>query len=257
PLVTRQLWERVQAVLESRHTKKTRRAKREFAFSGLIICGHCGCALVGEIKKGRYVYYHCTGYRGKCNEPYVREEVIEKEFSDVLRQMRFDEDVVPSMIRALRESHADELREHEEAISRLQAEQDRLSKRIHAMYIDKLDGKVEPAFFDRMSREWQAQLDRCADEIQRRQSADRTYLDEGVQLLELSQAAPRLFNKNPPHEKRRLLNFLLSNSVWKEGKLSATFRQPFDLIAETAALAAATAGTGDSESGEHPVWLGD
>ncbi|MGC9950217.1 MAG: hypothetical protein ABSF64_27955, partial [Bryobacteraceae bacterium] len=28
-------------------------------------CGHCGCSLVGEIKKKRYVYYHCTGYRGK------------------------------------------------------------------------------------------------------------------------------------------------------------------------------------------------
>lgn len=171
--------------------------------------------------------------------------------------MRFDEDIVPSMIRALCESHADELREHEEAIARLQAEQDRLSRRIHAMYIDKLDGNVDPAFYDRMSREWQTQLDRCMDEIQRRRSADRTYLEEGVQLLELSQAAPRLFEKNPPHEKRRLLNFLLSNSVWKDSKLSATFRQLFDLIAETAALAAATPAAGGAESTEHPVWLGD
>ena len=33
--------------------------------------------MVGEIKKGRYVYYHCTGYKGNCHEPYVREEVLE------------------------------------------------------------------------------------------------------------------------------------------------------------------------------------
>jgi hypothetical protein len=32
---------------------------------------------VGEIKKSRYVYYHCTGYKGKCPDPYVREEVLE------------------------------------------------------------------------------------------------------------------------------------------------------------------------------------
>ena len=36
-------------------------------------CGCCGCAMVGELKKGRCVYYHCTGYKGKCAEPYEHE----------------------------------------------------------------------------------------------------------------------------------------------------------------------------------------
>jgi hypothetical protein len=69
PTVGRELWERVQEVLDARHAKKLRVAKHNFAFSGLITCGHCGCALVGEIKKGRYIYYHCTGYKGKYDEP--------------------------------------------------------------------------------------------------------------------------------------------------------------------------------------------
>jgi hypothetical protein len=29
--------------------------KHEFAFSGLVACGYCGCSLVGEIKKQRYI----------------------------------------------------------------------------------------------------------------------------------------------------------------------------------------------------------
>ena len=56
----------------------------DFAFSGLIACAKCGCSVVGEIKKQRYIYYHCTGYadkcRGKpasCRRKYVREEVLE------------------------------------------------------------------------------------------------------------------------------------------------------------------------------------
>lgn len=256
-LVSRNLWQRVQAVLEERQIKKTRRAKWDFAFSGLLTCGHCGCALVGEIKKGRYVYYHCTGFKGKCDEPYVREEVVEKEFSELLQRMRFDEEVVPWVIKALRESHADEVREHEAAIARLQDEQGRLRRRIQEMYIDKLDGKVDPAFYHRMACEWQVQLDRSMDEMQRHQSADRSYLEEGVQLLELSQAAPKLFEKNSPHEKRRLLNFLLSNSIWKDRKLTASFQQPFDLIAKTATIAAATPPAECSKTSEHPVWLGD
>jgi site-specific DNA recombinase len=87
PLVTRELWEKVQTMLRSRGVRKPRRVKHNFAFSGLITCGHCGCALVGEIHKGRYIYYHCTGGKGKCQEPYVREEVLEQKFTELLRRL--------------------------------------------------------------------------------------------------------------------------------------------------------------------------
>ena len=84
PLVTRELWQRVQGVLDARHASKLRPGKRDFAFSGLINCGHCGCAFVGELKKGRYIHYQCTGYKGKCDEPYVREERVAEKFSELL-----------------------------------------------------------------------------------------------------------------------------------------------------------------------------
>jgi hypothetical protein len=44
---------------------------------------------------------------------------------------------------------------------------------IHAMYVDKLDGKVDGVFFERMSVEWRAEQDRCLWEIERHQSARR------------------------------------------------------------------------------------
>ena len=65
-LVPAELWERVQGVLDGRFAKKAKRGRHDFAFSGLIACHACGCAVVGEIKKQRYVYYHCTGYADKC-----------------------------------------------------------------------------------------------------------------------------------------------------------------------------------------------
>jgi hypothetical protein len=38
-----------------------------------VFGGHCGCALTAKIKKGRYIYYHCTVIRGSP-EKYVRKE---------------------------------------------------------------------------------------------------------------------------------------------------------------------------------------
>lgn len=66
----------------------------------------------------------------------------------------------------------------------------------------------------------------------------------------------RLFAKQEPHEQRRLLNFVLSNSTWKNGELKPTYRQPFDLIAEATAAAMKGKGDGALNSPEHPVWLG-
>jgi site-specific DNA recombinase len=151
PLVSLELWERVQGVLDGRQTNKHRRAKRKFAFSGLIACGHCGCSIVGEIKKERYVYYHCTGYKGRCDEPYVREEVLERQFSDILGRLSFDDEALEWVREALHASHADEKREREGAIERLQIEHKRLQNRLDAMYVDKLDGRVDFAFFERVS----------------------------------------------------------------------------------------------------------
>src|ERR1700733_16043493 len=52
-------------------------------------------------------------------------------------------------------------------------------------------------------------------EIERRQNADKSYLDEGVALLDLARNAQRLFAKQEPREKRQLLNFVLSNCTWR------------------------------------------
>jgi DNA invertase Pin-like site-specific DNA recombinase len=57
PLVSVELWERVQGVLDGRSATKHRRATHDFAFSGLIACAKCGCSVVGEIKKQRYIYW--------------------------------------------------------------------------------------------------------------------------------------------------------------------------------------------------------
>jgi hypothetical protein len=75
------------------------------------------------------------------------------------------------------------------------------------------------------------------------------YIEEGIKLLELAQQAHQLFETQPPKEKRKLLDFVLSNCQWKGVKLETEYRQPFDLIA-VAALSDRQdcAGLGDKRS---------
>ncbi len=264
PLVSLELWERVQGVLDGRNVSKAKRGKHDFAFAGLIACAKCGCSVVGEVKKQRYVYYHCTGYVDKCQgnpaycrRKYVREEVLEQKFTELLGRLRFDDEVLEWVRESLHASNADERREHGEAIRRLQGEHKRLGDRINAMYLDKLDGRVDGAFFDKMSAQWRDEQNRCLREIVRHETAEQSYMDEGVQILELARNAQKLFKQQQPREKRRLLNFVLSNCSWEDGEVIASFRQPFDLLAQTAAIAARATTVSDSNSAKTKIWLGN
>src|ERR1700716_1319518 len=89
-----------------------------------------------------------------------------------------------------------------------------------------------------MSAEWREEQNRCLREVERHEAAEQSYMDEGVQILELARNAQRLFERQEPRQKRRLLNFVLSNCTWEDGEVVTTLRQPFDLLAETTAIAA-------------------
>ncbi len=80
-VVPRELWDAVQAAF-SAHEKPVYR-KHDFAYKGLLICGSCGRHLTAEIKKKRYVYYHCAGEEA-CRKTYIREERLDEQVRTLL-----------------------------------------------------------------------------------------------------------------------------------------------------------------------------
>ena len=117
-------------------------------------------------------------------------------------------------------------------ISKLQTQHKKLQNRLDGLYVDKLDGVISREFYNETSGKWRLEQENILRKIENHQNADQSYLDSGVQILELAQNAVRLYEKKEMKEKRRVLNFLLSNSVWKDGRLYPNYRQPFDMLVE-------------------------
>jgi site-specific DNA recombinase len=230
PVITKELWDKVQLVLKEKGRNNSGFQKYDWAFQGLLKCGHCGCTLTAELKKGKYIYYHCTGHRGKCPEKYVREEELERQFSLALRAISLDDDVLQWVISALKNSHTDEKRYHDEMISTLQTQYQKTQNRLDAMYLDKLDGRISQSLYDEKSEAWRKDQTDIARKIENHQTANHNYIDEGIRILELAQRAHSLFERQTAVEKRKLLNYVLSNSTWKDGILTPSYRKPFDLI---------------------------
>ena len=176
-IVPRDLWLAAQAALDRRLGTRAKKTGHCFPFSGMLTCGSCGFAMVGEIKKGKYVYYHCSGARGKCGLPYVRQETLEEAYAAMLRRISIDEDIVSWIATALRESHGDQKRFRDESVAKLQQEHTRLQNRLDVMYEDRLDGRIDLSLFERKSGEYRQEQARIQADINGFGTADGQYMD--------------------------------------------------------------------------------
>ena len=230
PIISRVLFEQVQnAFDQANHPKET---KRNLPFAGLLTCGKCGCSMTPELHKGRYAYYRCTKYRGKCDNTYVREEKLAELLGEIVLKIRIDEETVDWIRQALEESHTDKVDFHRQAIDALQKRYNKLQSMIDTAYEDKLAGDITLEFWERKSAEWNREMSKIQTEIDGHQKASLDYVKTGVQILELANKAYDLYLAQNNFERRKLLNILLLNCSFYHGTLYPTYRKPFDILAK-------------------------
>jgi hypothetical protein len=230
PLVTRECWQRVQELLDARAENKTRKVKHDFAYTGLVHCGHCGCLFVGELKKQKYVYYHCTGNRGKCEEPYTRQEILAREFAEVLQELVIPQPILEWLGNAVLSSDQTEQAARTQAIKKLQARYEQVQARIETMYLDKLDGRITQQFFDKQSDAFRSEQDGLQSKIQDILKATPAPIDQAVETLRSTSRASELFLQQPAAEQRRLLQVVAEKAAWQDGALRTTLFEPFEIL---------------------------
>jgi DNA invertase Pin-like site-specific DNA recombinase len=106
PIITKELFDRVQASIQDHYIPKT--DSKEFAFTKLIKCGYCASGITADEKfkllkdggTGRYVYYMCTHGKGvECRNPAVNEKDLIEELVGLLDKIDLDELGVKEKIR--------------------------------------------------------------------------------------------------------------------------------------------------------------
>ena len=230
PLVSRETWQRVQELLDTRAANRTRKVKHDFAYTGLVHCGHCGCLLVGELKKGKYVYYHCTGNRGKCPEPYAREEALSGSFANVLQDLIIPSPILEWLGDVVLHSDRTEQAARAERIKKLKSRYDQIEARIETMYLDKLDGRITQEFFDKHAATMRRDQDGLQHKIQDVEDAAPAPVDQAIDMLRLTSRASELFIQQPASEQRRLLQTVVAKASWKGGSLQTDLFEPFEVL---------------------------
>lgn len=230
PLISEQLFNSANSVRVGNNTHiRHKSQKHEWLFKGLLFC-ECGCAMVGEIKKRKYIYYHCTGNKEGCDRKstYVRQEEIEKHVLEILESLGrtvFPYSECVDVVKAQQES-AQEDRQNE--IVRIQTEIDKCERRRTALLNRCLDGKINDAQF----KAHDELLENSLQEFHERQAGlscnDGTFVETESQVKDLLLRSLQLYRSQPDNQKRRLISHLFSRCIWCNYRLHPTFMKPFD-----------------------------
>ena len=232
PIINNDLFQKVQKMLKNPHKNKSR--KELFAYSNLITCGVCGCALTAEIKKGKYTYYRCTGYKGNCKQTYLKEEVLERFFEEQINNLYIPEAAKDIILQGLRESLSDKIEYHNNQVHQIEKQINLLQSRVDEAYRDKIDKKISEEFWQAYTTQWLKEKEELASRLLAFQQADTHYLENANLILELAQKAVSLFKKQEPAQKRRLIDILVSNCSYKDEKIDLELKPIFNEICKTA-----------------------
>jgi len=95
PIIDKDLFDKVQRQLKVDYVRE----EKEFAFTKLITCGHCGSGISArekfkKLKNGKtlkFIYYGCTKSRDKnCKHGFLREEEIIRQLQNLLDKVDID-----------------------------------------------------------------------------------------------------------------------------------------------------------------------
>jgi site-specific DNA recombinase len=229
------VFDEVQRVLSGHNRPKY--SKREIAFRGLMNCAYDGCMVTGEIQKQKYVYYRCTGHRGKCALPRFREEEIAVRLGEPLKAIQVPREVVSKIVLAVREDEKQYASKTGLERARLAGRLASIRNRMDAAYSDKLDGKIPEDLWERKMSDWrmeEQQVNMAIGALDYAIRSDRALA--ASEILELANGAYSLYISQDSVEKAKLLRMVLSNCSVDAVSVTPTYRKPFQMIFERARL---------------------
>ena len=236
PIVSKELFSSVQDRLQ-RKIKAGKYRKHSFLFGGgLLLCGECGYSITAETQKG-HSYYHCTGRNKECNQKkYIREEEIEKQVINSLDDFKMNNPKLFEWVRkALKETHKDESKYHEETVAELDKQYLKIKSRLDLLYEDRLDLVITKEQYEIKKEQYEDQMKDILNAKSNHAKANLDFLQLGSSIFELSQKGREIYeNYALPNEKRELLGFIYSNLKIRDGKVFPSLNSGFDIVASRA-----------------------
>ena len=230
PLISKQLFDAAIAALTGRgHPAKPR--SNGHLFNNLATCGICGCKIVGEMKKGQYLYYHCTFSKGRhAGIPYLGESRFVELFDRCVEQVTISDDCMKWLSDVIEDYQGDQVRLVDSRVVALNHQKAMLEDRLSRLYDHLCDGRLTPDVFGQKESEYRDELAKVVENLKGCEPERMVALSEVEETLELANRLYPTYMGFDAEQKAQMLRLLASNYTLDGATISATYRKPFSLF---------------------------
>lgn len=237
PLISQTLFDNCQQI--AGNTRRPRAKTKGFTLSGFITCDKCGCAVTAEMKKGKYIYYHCTNGKGICDQKpfYTNENTLHVQIADKLETLKVNQRLIDIVYKAKLEAleQSGEYRNHalEAAETTLQALLSRKSRLVDTF----TNGDIDEDLYQQKLQDIEnnrVNLVKQIEEMKQNTADPLATIELTYSRFKQGYTMAESYREASPEEKRVKLSEVLSNSTLNNRNMAKIiFKSPYDILART------------------------
>lgn len=203
--------------------------EHDYLFAGIMRCERCGCAITMELRKEKYIYYHCTGVRGKCKQKhlYVPESTLVNQFYKAIKRIHVTDAQKNFFVNVAREElHKVKFIQADEREG-LVLEQLTLKNNLEKMYDDRLSGVISEEFYVRKRAEFDSRIEEIEQELDSMGTKESGVGEDVLPILDMIDKVPYYFKTGGYHVQKALANMCFERVTLRGRILKFKYALPF------------------------------
>lgn len=226
PMIDKITFDKVQSVGKTNPNSKNRNiTKSNFPYTGVFICGKCGCSMSPYYGKGN-IYLHCSGAKGVCQNN-ISEKIIIESINKQFNNFFIPENQIIDICKELESKYDYEQKFYKDKRETLQRRYSTLERKQDILYNDRLEGSITIERYGKYNAEIEAELEEINNELRKILYDDKSLKIRPSYLLNLANNLSKLYESSQTEQKRQILKLLFANSEIKEKRLYFNLLEPF------------------------------
>lgn len=227
PIVSTELFDRVQERLI-----REKEYEHEYLFSGVMRCERCGRLITMEMRKDKYIYYHCNNPKCEQKKVLISEDYFVKQFLRAMKRVK----VQNYQFQHFMEIAEDELFKVKfitaDSQEKLVIEQQMLKSDLEKVYNDKLRGIISEEFYVSKRAEVEIRLEEINKELENAETTSTGKGRDVLPLLNMINNVGYYFETGGFYVQKELAKLVFEKVVLKGKTLKFKYALPFRYFVE-------------------------
>jgi len=232
PIISKQLYDRVQEIMRKRSNPLTTRKGYNFVFRGFIRCGECGRMITAEKKKGRYIYYHCTKRGVKCYQKVIREEELAEQIIYHLSKIYLNNRTKDKILEDFGRYRRKEEKDSSFKISKLEKELKEVKAKIDKLLDMYLSGLIDDTEYQAKKQKLIERKVNLNQKLANLKKGEFSWLELAKDIILTCNSVGKIIKEKNYQNLAEICQKAGSNFVLRDKTLSFSFKEPFDFIAK-------------------------